>query len=500
MVSQRDVRQYGDFQTPQELADAVCRRLVRMGLEPAAVLEPTCGRGAFLVAAERAFPGARTILGVDIDARHVAEARDSVRSRRVSVTQGDYFAMDWERILARGADPWLVLGNPPWVTNSELGRLKSANLPAKSNIQGHRGLDALTGKANFDISESMLMQQIGWLEEHTGWSAMLVKTAVARKVLRGVWSRGEPVGRAALFKVDALQHFGAAVDACLFVLPVGVGPSSQECDVFDSLAAEQPSGVIGRYDGVMVSDVGAFLEHRALIGVNADYIWRSGVKHDCSRVMELITDGEGRVTNGFGERLQLEDTCLFPMLKSSDIAKGRLPAGRFMLVPQRAVGDDTSGIKRHAPRTWAYLTAHGDRLDARSSAVYRGKPRFSVFGVGSYTFAPWKVAVSGFYRDVRFVNAGSVGGKPVVVDDTVYFIPCRSEAEADFVLALVRSEPFTKLAHSMIFPDEKRPVTAELLKRISLERVAAALGMGARYRAMTTKTGAPADETTGSTV
>ena len=41
----------GDYQTPPELAHAVCARLAGDGLAPAAVLEPTCGRGAFLAAA-----------------------------------------------------------------------------------------------------------------------------------------------------------------------------------------------------------------------------------------------------------------------------------------------------------------------------------------------------------------------------------------------------------------------------------------------------------------
>lgn len=482
---QRDVWQYGDFQTPEGLANAVCKRLVQMGVEPSAVLEPTCGRGAFLAAAVKAFEKTRTILGVDINAQYVAQARDAVCPSRASVEQGDFFQTDWERVLENDAGPWLVLGNPPWVTNAELGLLKSTNLPTKSNFQGHRGLDALTGKANFDISEWMLLQQVGWLKERPGWIAMLVKTAVARKVLRQMWKKSESVGRAAIFKVDAMQHFGAAVDACLFVLPVSIGHPSQDCDVFEGLDADEPSGTIGYHDGVLVSDVDAFMGHRALIGANADYVWRSGVKHDCSSVMELAVKDGSQMTNGLGEPLELEDTYLFPMLKSSDVAKGRLRADRFMIVPQREIGGDTSGIADNAPRTWAYLTEHGDRLDARGSVIYRGKPRFSVFGVGGYSFAPWKVAISGFYKVARFVKVGPNDGKPVVFDDTVYFLPCWSEEEADFVMALVQSEPFTKLMHSMIFSDEKRPITAELLKRISLERVAETVGMGAQYRAFT---------------
>ena len=146
------IRQYGDFQTPPELAAQVCVRLRLMGIKPSAILEPTCGRGAFRMAAVEAFPEVRDIIGVDINPQYVAEAR-GVCGDRAQVKQGDFFQTDWPRILGKGVDSWLVLGSPPWVTNAELGLLNSTNLPAKSNVQGHRGLDALIGKANFDISE-----------------------------------------------------------------------------------------------------------------------------------------------------------------------------------------------------------------------------------------------------------------------------------------------------------------------------------------------------------
>ena len=474
------IRQYGDFQTPLALAAQVCARLRLMGIKPSAILEPTCGRGAFLLAAAEAFPDVKDILGVDINAQYVAEAR-GVCGGRVQVEQGDFFQTDWPRILGGGVGSWLVLGNPPWVTNAELGLLKSTNLPAKSNFQGHRGLDALTGKANFDISEWMVLQQVGWLKERHGWIAMLVKTTVARKILRQMWTWGEPVGQAAIFAVDAMHHFGAAVNACLLVLPVKPSQPSRSCDVFDSLEDMDPAGTVGYHDGMLISDVDAFMARRHLLGSNSDYVWRSGIKHDCAKVMDLARSKNGGLVNGLGKVVEVEDTYLFPMLKSSDVAKEKQCSNRMMIVPQREIGEDTSHIQRDAPRTWAYLCAHGEQLGGRGSVIYRGKPSFSIFGVGDYTFAPWKVAISGFYKVPRFVKVGPTGGKPVVFDDTVYFLPCRSENEANFVHSLVQSKPYSQLLHGMIFAADKRPITAEVLRRISLERVANELGLWDRY-------------------
>jgi hypothetical protein len=81
------------------------------------------------------------------------------------------------------AERLLVLGNFPWVTNSQQGTIGSDNLPKKNNFQSHIGLDALTGKSNFDISEWMLIHAMQWLQNRDATLAMLCKTSVARKLL-----------------------------------------------------------------------------------------------------------------------------------------------------------------------------------------------------------------------------------------------------------------------------------------------------------------------------
>lgn len=42
--------EFGDWQTPAELAESVCRVLVERASEPACVVEPTCGKSSFLAA------------------------------------------------------------------------------------------------------------------------------------------------------------------------------------------------------------------------------------------------------------------------------------------------------------------------------------------------------------------------------------------------------------------------------------------------------------------
>ena len=104
--------------------------------------------------------------------------------------------------------------------------------------------------------------------------------------------------------------------------------------------------------------------------------------------MELV-ERNGRLSNKLGEAVDLEPDYLFPLLKSGDIAAGRPATPRqWLLLPQRFVGDDTLQLEQAAPRTWRYLLDHAEQLDARRSSIYRRQPRFAVFGVGQYTFAP----------------------------------------------------------------------------------------------------------------
>lgn len=196
--------------------------------------------------------------------------------------------------------------------------------------------------------------------------------------------------------------------------------------------------------------------------------WRSGIKHDCARVIELRPEGVGHYRNGFGEKVRLEATFLYPMLKSSDLAKPNDRTSRFMLVTQDGVGHDTSQIARQAPLAWDYLQSHAGLLDSRASSIYRNRPRFSIFGVGPYSFAPWKVAISGFYKQLAFRQVGPAEGKPVVLNDTCYFLPCHTREDAARLTGLLQTQTARDFYESRIFWDAKRPITAGLLKRLNL--------------------------------
>jgi len=477
--------EFGDFPTPPALAKQALSVLAKHGISPRSIVEPTCGEGSFLLAAAQQFPTADAVIGVDINPEYISHVK--ARASRLNVAtkttliNADFFSLDWEELIGKLPTPILIVGNPPWVTSSELAALKSQNVPRKSNFQKHRGYDAKTGKSNFDISEWMLLKNLECLSRRAGVMAVLCKTAVARKILLAAWSREYPVVAARIFRIDAHKHFEASVDACLFVMELSDNGTSKDCMVYESLSIDaDASSVIGYHDNIVLADINLYQRWRHLKGACKAYVWRSGIKHDCSKVMELERSGD-EYKNGLGELISLEDNYVYPMLKSSDIGNGHIRM-KYMLVTQRYTGEKTSQIKMVAPKTWAYLKDHEETFARRGSSIYRNRPAFSIFGVGPYSFSPWKIAISGFYSALKFTVIGPREDKTVVFDDTVYFLPCWTESEARFIGDLLNSEPAKEFYRSMIFWTDKRPITSEILKRLDLRTLSVELGREKQYQ------------------
>ena len=127
------------------------------------------------------------------------------------------------------------------MTNSAIGSISGTNLPAKSNFQGFTGFDAITGKSNFDISEWMLMHLLAWLSGRVAMLAMLCKTDCRPQgVCTIAWNSNLQIRKSATYAIDALNHFGSAVDACLLVCILEPSSNSKECDVYASLEASEP--------------------------------------------------------------------------------------------------------------------------------------------------------------------------------------------------------------------------------------------------------------------
>lgn len=254
--------EFGDFQTPLELAEIACERLVTLGVSPDVIIEPTCGVGAFVIASVNYFSSTKKVYGIDINSDYLDVLEGALcghpRQNVVSIEHGDFFRYDWAGKSSDVDGNLLVLGNLPWVTNTVQSKIDSYNVPEKDNVVGLGGLDAITGKANFDISEWMMIDMLKWSPGKKIDIAIMLKTAVARKILSYVEKHKIGCYYSEIITVDARKEFGASVDACFFIMRIDsqVKPS-YDYKVFESFS-DKTGRLCGHRKGFLVSDIDTF--------------------------------------------------------------------------------------------------------------------------------------------------------------------------------------------------------------------------------------------------
>lgn len=463
-------REFGDFQTPPELVRQILAALSPVGERWSRVLEPTCGLGNFIAGLLTLETPPREIRAFELQPAHVAATEKlaaAFPTVPTHVTRASLFDLDLRKDLQWDTKgPLLVIGNPPWVTNAEIGGLNGHNLPVKTNVRRLPGLDAMTGESNFDLAEAIWIKLMTELAHEQPTIAMLCKTSVARNILRFAHETSFALESASIRIIPADNWFRASVDACLFIVKVGSEPQSVEARVYADLAASEPQAVWGVRQGWVV-DLEQYQQSRFLDGV-CPFSWRQGVKHDAASIMELV-ERDGRLENRFGEHVLVEAKHVYPLLKGSDLFRGehRTPR-RFVLVTQKRVGEDTEKLATRAPKLWRYLNRHAAIFAKRKSVIFRSGPQFALFGIGDYSFAPFKVAVASLYKTPRFRVVGPSKGLPVMLDDTCYFVPCSTQRQALLVANLLNHPLCLHFIAASAFPGAKRQVTKKLLSRIDL--------------------------------
>ncbi len=518
-------KEYGDFQTPLVLTEKVFSLLEESfycdvsGFKT--IIDPTCGIGNFLLSSNAHFHD-KKIIGVEIRKKYCEIAKTRFRKKGKLVSENnnsieifhkDFFSINWEKFLSKYPKPILFIGNPPWITISEMRKINGFNLPKRENYKKAKGIDAITGKGDFDISENIITSLIRIIferifeflksqeknkmrENHNSEKNInsisyfgdqlifLCKESVARRILKFLGKKRFKENLPFLcrfYRIDAKKYFNVSVNAGIicFIPKLNKGSESNYfyCPIFELEEHNQKVDEIGLYKGKLISNVCLFRKwHHLIRDQKMDPIWRSGIKHDCSKVFELIREGN-HYKNGYGREFKIEDDFCYPLLKSSDLSNNKIKKNRkVMLVPQRRIGEETFHIKQDAPLTWGYLNFYSDELASRGSKIYQNNPRFSIFGVGPYSFKPWKIAISGFYHSLDFRLVGSIGEKPVILDDTCYFLAFNCFERAVVYHNLLNHPICKEFYQSFIFWNTKRPITKSILKKIDFRSLINEIG------------------------
>jgi len=477
IISEPDRAEYGDFQTNAILANNVARHLTVKKASPEIIIEPTCGKGNFIIASLLHFKNINTVIGVEIYKPYVWECKFNIidfylKNPRqikpdISIIHNSVYDYDFQSIAIKNSNrEILILGNPPWVTNSKLGSLKSSNLPKKINFKNHSGLDAMTGKGNFDIAEHITLKMIETFQNLKGRIALLVKNTVIKNIIFDQYLKKYSISVIEKHCIDSKKEFNASVEASLLYCQLNSEPAFY-CTEFDFYNNSNAKLNFGWLSDKFVSNTNAYSSAEYIDG-KCPFEWRQGIKHDCSTIMEL-DKVNGHYLNGLNEEIKLENDLVYGILKSSDLKNIVISEPRkYTIVTQKKIGQETSYIKYDYPETYKYLSKHQDIFNSRKSSIYKNKPLFSIFGVGDYSFKLYKVAISGFYKTFHFTLILPQEAKPVMLDDTCYMVGFDKLEFAAYLVILLNLEATTQFLQSVTFADAKRTFTKDILMRIDL--------------------------------
>jgi SAM-dependent methyltransferase len=433
----------GAVYTPDWLADHV---LDVIGWQPEDdLLDPTCGDGAFLRAAVRRRVAAGVgdlvggLRGIDIDPAAVEAARAAIRE--LTGAEPDIAVGD---ALDATAQARCVVGNPPWVRWSALPAAYAARVKALGAV----GRDRWVGGIEPDVATVITQHAVRSLLAPGGTLAFVITGTVFANESSEHFRRFDGAQVELVEDYAALKPFAEATHPTLLVLRRG-GTTTYPVPyrvhrpdgVEELLAAPVPGTEAGPW---LKGTAAQHATWRQIFRPGA-YRARKGVTTDLNGAFFVTVEGNGgptvRISNdpGLGRKplpqvtADVEAEHVFPLLRGRDLHTG---PELHVLVPQRGMHGDPD-LATTAPLTHAYLERFRPALERRSSLrrYQPGKPYWSLWNVGPYTFSPHKVA----WREIsgRF-EASYVGA--AVCDHKLYFVPCDSEPEARY-LANVLNAP-----------------------------------------------------------
>lgn len=459
-------RELGDYQTPQEFTDMICNYLLKdRHIRPSVVVEPTCGKGNFLNSSLKF--DAEQYYGIELQKEYYEFCKQRFTQENINIFNKNIF--DFPLKNKTGTTDVLLIGNPPWVTNSTLSNLDSKNLPNKSNFKSFKGFDALTGTSNFDICEYIILQLIDEYQNTNTTLGMLCKTSVARNIFEELHRRKIAFEYFDTIEFDSKKIFDINASACLLLMKLSTGeslPLSSDLYEFQDEGIYK-KGKFGFKEGKFYSNLDLTFEFDG----NSQFEWRQGVKHDNSKIMELnIVDGQ--LYNGLQEKVDIENDLVFPLIKSSMIKKPIIiDSEKRVIVTQKFVKENTDYIKLNFPKTWEYLNKHLESFEKRKSSIYKNAPQFSMFGVGDYSYSRYKVGISGFYKKPLFSLLYTYDLKPIMMDDTGYFISFDDFDLAYVAMLCLNSVPVQSFLKNIAFLDAKRPYTKKVLQRLDFKKM-----------------------------
>jgi len=170
-------------------------------------------------------------------------------------------------------------------------------------------------------------------------------------------------------------------------------------------------------------------------------------------VRELVVKNVTKGTKKPVEKVKtiIEDFFVYPALKSKHVRKWRITGYNYTLQmqdPLKRVGVNEEWVKATFPKTYAYLKRFEKVLLSRAAYKKfmnpRNAPFYSMYNVGYYTYAPYKVVWNRMGSRISACVISVVcdtylGEKCVLPDNVLAFIPTENEGEAHYICSIMNS-------------------------------------------------------------
>lgn len=430
-----------------------------------------------------------------------------------------------------------VVGNPPWVNWESLPedyRAATKPLWERYGLFPHGGMDAILGKGKKDISMLLTYVALDRYLKPQGKLGFVITQSVFKTSGAGQGFRrfvlpgGAPVRVQFVDDLSELRPFEGANNRTSIVIlqkglpnryPVPYGywrkvgggtglPAELKLEevlarvrisrfVAEPVAADDPTSawITGREKALKaVKKILGPSAYHAHEGVNSGgangvyWVEIVGQRPDGLVLVSNLTEGAKREVEKV--TAAVEPHLLYPLLRGGDVRRWRaVPSAHIVMIqdPVRRRGLPEAELIERYPRTYGYLkrfegilrqraafkryfTRRGDRGE-----IVETGPFYSMFDVGDYTFAPYKVVWARIASEILAAVVTPRDGKPVVPQETVTLLGTDDVDEAHYICAVMNSSPFNFAAQSYSQKGGKSFGSTHLLEYLNVPKFNRAL-------------------------
>lgn len=411
----------------------------------------------------------------------------------------------WARIIKNAFAPRFVgrfdyvIGNPPWVNWESLPedyRQETTPLWRNYKLFEHTGFDAILGKSKDDISILMTYVALDEYLDVNGRLGFIITQSVFKTAGAGKGFRRFQIGEKLFVQVlhvddmSAMKPFeGASNRTSVVIMQKGSqtkypvpytfwrktakGKGLRDDDTLDEILKKtaQSRFIAEPIDEQDLSSSWisgkslALKAARKVIG-NSDYQARAGVctwlnavywldivnvAGDNKLVVRNVTEKAKRKVDNVQTTIEMD--LIYPLLQGRDIARWYPnPAISILITHELGMGLKAISeieLEKNYPGGFGYLKHFEKELRSRSGYKRYFKPDapfYSLFNIGDYTFAPYKVVWTRVDTDIK---AGVIGSKAVhgqnriiVPIETATMVPFENEVEAHYFCSCINSTIF----------------------------------------------------------